>query len=403
MVEPFNAIRVTDHVYWVGAIDWGIRDFHGYLTERGTTYNAFLVMADKITLIDTVKAPFKGELLARIASVVDPKEITYIVSNHAEMDHSGSLVEIIDRVQPEKVFASAVGTKALKAHFHLDREIVPVKTGETLSLGNLSLTFLETRMLHWPDNMFSYLPEERLLFSQDAFGMHLASSERYADEIEEGVLEWEGAKYFANILLPYSSLVLKLLDKVGSLGLAIDIIACDHGPMWRKDPDKILRWYARWAQQKPTMKAVVAFDTMWQSTARMAEAIVEGLIAGGAHAKLMPLKANHRSNVATEILDAGALLVGSPTLNNNMYPSVADLLTYLKGLRPQNLVGAAFGSYGWSGEAVGQVRAILQAMNVELVGEGLRVTYVPGSEALQQSYELGQRVAERMKEKVGRG
>jgi flavorubredoxin len=198
-------------------------------------------------------------------------------------------------------------------------------------------------------------------------------------------------------------LVLKLLDKVGSLGLAIDIIACDHGPIWRKNLDKILGWYARWAQQRPTMKAVVAFDTMWQSTARMAEAITEGLIAGGAHPKLMPLKANHRSNVATEILDSGALLVGSPTLNNNMYPSVADLLTYLKGLRPQNLVGAAFGSYGWSGEAVGQVRGILQAMDVELVGDGLRVTYVPGSDALQQSYELGQRVAERMKEKVGRG
>jgi flavorubredoxin len=402
MAEPFKAMKVTDHVYWVGAIDWGIRDFHGYLTEHGTTYNAFLVTADKITLIDTVKPPFKDQLLARIASLVDPKTIDYIVSNHSEMDHSGSLVQVIDTVQPEKVFASVVGSKSLKEHFHLDREIVPVKNGETLSLGNLSLTFLETRMLHWPDNMFSYLPEERVLFSQDAFGMHLAASERWADEIDERVLEWEGAKYFANILLPYSSLVLKLIDKVKSLNLAIDIIACDHGPMWRRDLGKIIGWYARWAEQKPNMKAVVVFDTMWHSTAKMAEAIAEGLIAGGVHPKLMPLKSNHRSNVATEIMDAGALLVGSPTLNNNMYPSVADLLTYLKGLRPQNLIGAAFGSYGWSGEAVGQVRDILQAMNVELV-EGHRVKYVPDSGVLNQCFELGESVAEKLKIKVGRG
>ena len=212
MSKPYKAVKVSDHVYWVGAIDWGIRDFHGYLTERGTTYNAFLVMADKITLIDTVKPPFESELMARISSVVDPREISYVVSNHAEMDHSGSLLGVLDAVRPEKVFASAAGSKALKEHFHLDREIVAVKNNASLSLGNLSLTFLETRMLHWPDNMFSYLPQERLLFSQDAFGMHLATSQRFADEIEESVLHYEGVKYFANILLPFSALVTKLLD-----------------------------------------------------------------------------------------------------------------------------------------------------------------------------------------------
>jgi flavorubredoxin len=395
MAKPFKAIKVTDNVYWVGAIDWGIRDFHGYLTERGTTYNAFLVMADKITLIDTVKSPFLTEHWGRISSVVDPKEISYIVSNHAEMDHSGCLVDVIEAVQPEKVFASYMGTKALKEHFHLDREIIAVKDGESLSLGNLSLTFLETRMIHWPDNMFSYLAEERLLFSQDAFGMHLATSQRFADEIDESILEYEGAKYFANILLPFSARVTKLLNKVGELGIQIDIIACDHGPIWRKDLDKIIGWYSKWAQQKPTNKAVVVFDTMWFSTAKMAEAIAEGLLAGGAQPKIMPLKANHRSNVATEILDAGALLVGSPTLNNNMYPTLADLLIYLKGLRPKNLVGAAFGSYGWSGEAVGQIREMMEAMKVELV-DSVRVKYVPGDDALGQCVELGRSVAAKL-------
>jgi flavorubredoxin len=397
MSKAFKAVKVTDHVYWVGAIDWGIRDFHGYLTDRGTTYNAFLVLGDKITLIDTVKPPFLQELLGRISSVVDPKDIDYVVSNHAEMDHSGSLVEVVKAVQPEKVFASSMGSKALKEHFQLDREIEAVKDGESLSLGNLSLTFLETRMLHWPDNMFSYLAEEKLLFSQDAFGMHLATSERFADEIDESILQYEGAKYFANILLPMSALVTKLLQKVSELNLPIDIIACDHGPIWRQDLDKIISWYGDWAQQKPTNKAVVAFDTMWFSTAKMAEAIAEGLMAGGAQPKLMPLKSNHRSNVATEILDAGALLVGSPTLNNNMYPTVADLLTYLKGLKPKNLVGAAFGSYGWSGEAVGQVRGMMEEMKIEMVGEGLRIKFVPDDNALSQCHDLGLRVAGRVK------
>jgi flavorubredoxin len=397
MDNPFKAVKVSEHVYWVGAIDWGIRDFHGYLTDRGTTYNAFLVMADKITLIDTVKPPFLKELLGRISSVVDPKQIDYVISNHAEMDHSGSLVDVLKAVEPEKVFASTMGVKALKEHFHLDHDIVAVKDGESLSLGNLTLTFLETRMLHWPDNMFSYLAEEKLLFSQDAFGMHLATSERFADEIDESILEWEGAKYYANILLPMSALVTKLLKKVGELGIEIDIIACDHGPIWREDLGKILGWYGNWAEQKPTMKAVVAFDTMWFSTAKMAEAIAEGLMAGGAQPKLMPLKSNHRSNIATEILDAGALLVGSPTLNNNMYPTVADLLTYLKGLKPKNLVATAFGSYGWSGEAVGQVREILEGMKIELV-DGMRVKFVPDGDALSQCYDLGVKVAERLKE-----
>jgi len=396
MGETYKAIKVTDHVYWVGAIDWGIRDFHGYLTGRGTTYNAYLILADKITLIDTVKAPFKDEMLARIASVVDPEKIAYIISNHSEMDHSGCLPEVIDILKPEKIFASTVGVKTLSDHFHTDREIVAVKEGEVLSLGNLNLTFVETRMLHWPDSMFTYLAEERLLFSQDAFGMHLAASERFADEIEDWIVEYEGAKYFANILLPMSSLVLRLLEKVSRLGIAIDIIAPDHGPIWRKDIGRILGFYSRWASQKPTRKAVVAFDTMWNSTALMARAIVEGLTAGGVCAKLMPLKSCHRSDVVAELLGAGALIVGSPTINANMFPTVADLLTYLKGLRRQNLTGTAFGSYGWSGEAVEHIKEMLTAMKVELIGDGVKVKYVPDKAAIAQCISAGKLIAEEL-------
>lgn len=394
MKEPFKAVKVSDHVYWVGAIDWNIRDFHGYSTEHGSTYNAYLILADKITLIDTVKAPFKNELLSRISSVVDPGKIDYIISNHSEMDHTGSLPEVVEAIKPEKVFASVMGVKALSGHFHPGLEVVPVKDGEKLSLGNLNLSFVETRMIHWPDSMFTYLAEDGVLFSNDAFGMHLASSKRFDDEVTDW--EYEARKYFANILLPYSALVAKLLEKVDKLGLAIKTIAPDHGLIWRGDTRTILELYAGWAAQKPTKKAVIAFDTMWQGTAMMARAIGEGLIAGGINTRVMPLGPNNRSNIATEVLDAGALLVGSPTLNNNMLPTVADLLTYLKGLKPQNLIGAAFGSYGWSGEAVGQVKDVLAEMKVDLVGENIRVQYVPDENVLAQCYSLGALVAEKL-------
>jgi len=399
MKETYRAVEVCDRVYWVGAVDWGVRDFHGYLTSRGTTYNAFLILADKITLIDTVKAPFKQEMLARIASVVNPRDISCIISNHAEMDHSGSLPWIVEAVQPEKVFASVNGVKAIADHFHMDREIIAVKDGETLRIGNMTLTFVETKMLHWPDSMFTYLGEKELLFSSDAFGMHLASSERFADELDDSVLEHEAAKYYANILLPLSPLVTELLHSVGGLGITINTIAPDHGPIWRKDVNRPLDNYAKWAAQKPTNRAVVVYDTMWESTAAMARAIGEGLTAGGTSIRLMPLKSCHRSDVATEVLDAGALVVGSPTMNNNMFPTVADTLTYLKGLKPKNMVGATFGSYGWSGEAVKQMTEMLRAMKVEMVDEGIKVRYVPDGDALAQCRSLGQRVAESLAEK----
>ncbi len=395
--SPFAAVKVTDRVYWVGAIDWGVRDFHGYATQRGSTYNAYLVLAEKIALVDTVKAPFVGELLARVASVIDPARIDYLISNHAEMDHSGGLPEVIEAVRPEKVFASAAGVDALGKHFSLASEVTAVRDGEGLSLGNARLTFVEARMLHWPDSMMTYLAEDRVLMSNDAFGMHLASSQRFADEIEGATLEYEAAKYYANILLPLSPLVSKLLDKVGKLGIAIDVVAPSHGPIWRKDCTRVVDWYAGWAAGRAKRKAVVAYDTMWQSTAAMARTIGDGLAAAGVETKVMPLRESHRSDVATELLDAGVLLVGSPTLNNGVFPTVADALSYLKGLRPRNLIGAAFGSYGWSGEAVGHIEEALEAMKIGLVVEGLKAEYVPDTKDLAKCWALGRQVAEQLR------
>lgn len=395
-----RAVRISEHVYWVGAIDWALRDFHGYATRRGSTYNAYLVMGEKITLIDTVKYSFAEEMLSRIACVVDPTDIDYIVSNHAEMDHSGALPMAIKTIQPEKVFASAMGVRALKDHKLVSDDIIAVKDGETISLGDLHLTFYETRMLHWPDSMFSYVQEDGVLFSNDAFGMHLASAERFDDEVDPTILDYEAAKYYANIILPYSHLVTRLLDKMETVGLEPKIIAPDHGPAWRKNGASVVAKYANWAKQRPSLKAVVVYDTMWESTVRMAREVGEGLLAGGAKPTLMPLSAFHRSDVAVELLEAGALVVGSPTLNNNLFPSIADLLTYLKGLKRLNMVGAAFGSYGWSGEAVGQINEILTGMKVELVSDGVRAKYVPDSDALEQCYALGQQIASALHSKM---
>ncbi len=398
MSRVFEAAKITDKVYWVGAIDWDARDFHGYSINRGTTYNAFLILADKITLIDTVKAPFKAELLARIASIIEPGKIDYIISNHAEMDHTGCLPDVINIVKPEKVFASAMGVKALAEHFNSDMQITAVKDGECLSLGNMKVSFVETRMCHWPESMVTYLHEDQILFSQDAFGMHLASFERFADELDEAVVKFESAKYYANILLPLSGFINKTLEKMSKLVLPLQMVAPDHGPIWRKDPAGIIESYARWAEQKPTNKAVVLYDTMWGSTTAMAQAIGEGITACGAHVRLMSISSDHRSDIATELLDSGALVVGSPTMNNNVLPSIADVTTYVKGLKPRNLIAAAFGSYGWSGEAPKHLHAILTEMELDMIAEPLRVKFVPDEEALVKCRQLGEAVAEKLGE-----
>lgn len=397
-VQPFKARQISPRVYWVGGIDWTLTDFHGYKTDRGSTYNAFLILADKVTLIDTVKAPLREEMMARIASVIDPQKIDYIVSNHSEMDHSGSLMEVIEAVRPEKVFASVNGVKALQAHFHHDYEIQAVGNGETISLGDGTLQFFETRMIHWPDSMVTFFKDEGVLFSQDAFGMHLATTELFTDENPADVVRWEAAKYYANIVLPYSGIVGKTLQALLALNLPITMIAPDHGPIWRTKEEigKILGWYQEWVEQKPQKRAVVVFDTMWHSTEKMASAVAEGLKEGGVRVKVMPMFGAHRSDVVTELLDAGAFVAGSCTMNNRIFPTMADVLTYVGGLKPLNKVGACFGSFGWSHNALKELEQYMRGMGVELVAETVKVNYVPTNDDLMACVALGRRVAEEL-------
>jgi flavorubredoxin len=291
-----------------------------------------------------------------------------------------------------------MGAKTLREIFHRELPLIPLKDGDSLSLGNMTLSFLETRMLHWPDSMFSYLAEEQALFSQDAFGMHLASSQRFDDEMDPAILHYEAATYFANILTPYTALITKLLARIAAAGLKFKVIAPDHGPVWRKDIHGILTRYAGWAAQKPTRKAVVVYGTMWHSTEKMALAITEGLLAGGINVKLMSMDACHRSDVAYELLDAGALIAGSSTLNNNMLPGMADILTYLTGLKPKNLLGAAFGSYGWSGEAPSRIQEALSEMKVELIGDPIQTRHCPDQAVLARCCDLGRLISEKLEE-----
>ena len=386
-------LEIAKDIYWVGAVDWNIRDFHGYSTDEGTTYNAYLILDEKITLIDTVKSQFADELLDKISQIVDPKKIDYVISNHTEMDHSGGLARVMHRIGEDKpLYCSKVGHKNLSLHFPNKWNYQPVENGGTLNIGRRTFTFLETRMLHWPDSMFSYLGDEGILFSSDAFGQHYAGPERFDDEIGEAIMP-HARKYFANILLPYSPLILKLVDQVTEMGLTFNMICPDHGVIWRKDPGMIIKAYVEFSRQEPRRKALIIYDTMWHSTEKMSEAIADALSQQGVEARPMHLRSKHRSDIITEVLDAGALIIGSSTLNNGLFPTVSDFLTYLKGLRPQNKIGAAFGSFGWSGEAVKLINQELESMKIRLIDDGLKIKYVPAEEDINACYELGKKIA----------
>ena len=394
-------LKLAEGIYDVGVKDWNIRDFHGYSTHMGTSYNAFLIVdEEKTVLIDTVKAPFTNQFMDNISKIIDPKEIDFIVSNHAEMDHSGALPRVLHLIGKDKpVYCSKMGERALSAHFSTkDLNYQVVKPGTDMKLGKYTLSFIETRMLHWPDSMFTYVKEEGILFSSDAFGQHYAWHENFDDEMGEGLFH-HAKKYFANILLPYAGRVEKLLEGVKGMNLDIKMICPDHGILWRKNPGKIIERYGSWARQETREKAIVMYDTMWNSTEKMAMEIVDGIRSTGVDVVPMSVRNWHRSDIMTELMDARALVVGSPTLNNGMFPTLCDVLSYMKGLKPMGKIGGAFGSYGWSGEAVKLINKELDEMGFERIDDGLRTLYVPDKDQLTAAYDMGVRIGEAVKAK----
>ena len=396
----YKPIEIAKGIYSVGCRDWDMRDFHGYSTYEGTTYNAFLVLGKKNVLIDTVKEKFGNELLSNISKIIDPKTIDAVISNHSEMDHSGSIPKIMHKIGIDKpLYCSKMGAKNIKGNLNEDFNFQVVKNGENLTIGDRTFSFLETKMLHWPDSMFTYLADEGILFSSDAFGQHYAGDMFFDDEIGDEIIP-HARKYYANILLHFSSRVQSLLKDVAKMNLKINMICPDHGILWRDNPSKIIQWYDKWSQQKPEKKVVVIFDSMWKSTAKMANYITMGIESEDVNVRLMNTRKWHRSDILTEIIEAGAIAVGSPTLNNNIFPVIADVMTYIKGLKPQNKIAAAFGSYGWSGEAVKILNKEFEEMKLDIIDDGVKVQYVPDEDDLNRCFDLGVKIAKTLKERL---
>jgi anaerobic nitric oxide reductase flavorubredoxin len=392
--------EIAKGVYWVGVVDWGIRHFHGHelSTHRGTSYNAYLIVDEKVTLVDTVWTPFADQLIANIREVIDPARIDYVIANHAEPDHAGSLGAVMRRAPKAELICSTRGAESIEGHHHQGWKMRAVKTGERLSLGGDELAFIEAPMLHWPDSMFTYLAGRQLLMPNDAFGQHYAAGFRFNDEVDQAELYEEALKYYANILTPFSNLVTKKIEEVLALGLPVKVIAPSHGIIWRRDPLQIVTKYQEWARQIPEKKAAILFDTMWEATRFMAEAIGDGLAKEGIPHKLFHVAVSDRNDVIKEMFTAAALIIGSPTLNGGLLPTIMPLLEDCRGLKFKNKVGAAFGTYGWSGEAVKIIEKHFEACKIPVVAPGVLAKWRPRAEDLAACEALGRTVARAIKE-----
>ena len=393
-------IEIKKDIFWVGAVDWNMRSFHGrtYTTKRGTTYNAYLIIDDKITLVDTVLGSFAGELIERIKQVIDPVKIDYIIANHVETDHSGSLPEIMKLCPKAKIFGTLKCKEGLYRNYYANWDFQVVKTGDKLELGKRTLSFIEAAMIHWPDSMFTYCPQEKLLMPNDAFGQHYATSEKFDDEVSECELMDEAEKYYANILWPLGTIIGKKLEEISKMNIPIDMIAPSHGIIWRKDPGKIINAYLSWTKNTTLPKAVVLYETMWGSTEKMARKIADGLVDSGVKVRVIDINQADRTETIKEMFEAKGYIIGSSTHDNDMLPTLAGFLEFLKGLKPKDRIAAAFGSYGWAGGAIKNIETVLNASGIKVVQPGLGIQYVPDDAGSKQCYEFGKNFAMSIKQ-----
>jgi anaerobic nitric oxide reductase flavorubredoxin len=392
-------VEIMENVYWVGVVDWALRHFHGYelSTPRGSTYNSYLIKDEKTVLVDTVWGPFAEDFLARVSEVVDPAAIDIVVANHAESDHSGGLPALMRHCPDATVVVSQRGAESVPGHYHRDWNFKVVGTGDKINIGAQELIFVEAPMLHWPDSMFTYLAGKNLLMPNDAFGQHYATARRFNDEVDRHELYDEALRYYANILTPFSEMVTKKIDEVLALGLPVDMIAPSHGVIWRDEPLQIVEKYREWAAQRGEERAVVLYDTMWQGTRHMAEAVGAGLAAAGVPYKIFYAPVAERNQVLTEIFRARAVIVGSPTVNRGYISTLGTYMEDLRGLGFKNKVGAAFGSYGWSGEAVATIEEHLKNCKRDVAAPGVRAKWQPTADDLAACAELGRAVGRAVK------
>ena len=393
--------KIKKDVFWIGKVDWEIRKFHGdeYSTHRGTTYNSFLVKDKKTALIDTVWSPFSAEFVRNLDNQISLKNIDYIVAQHAEIDHSGGLAELMEHIPDTPVYCTNNGMKSFKGHFHKNWNFVPVKTGDKLNLGKKELIFIEAPMLHWPDSMFSYLTEENILFSNDAFGQHLASEMLYNDSVDQAELVQECIKYYANILTPFSGLVEKKIEEFKSLNVPLDMICPSHGVIWRDNPLQIVGKYLDWSKNYRENQITIVYDTMWNGTRNMAEAIAKGVrsVDDEVVVKLFNISHTDKNDVVTEVFKSKTLLVGSPTINRGILSAVAGFMEQIRGLNFKDKRAAAFGTYGWSGESVDMINQGLENAGFELLESGLKSTWNPDEKSLKECVDFGKEIAEKSK------
>ncbi|MFA7533801.1 MAG: anaerobic nitric oxide reductase flavorubredoxin, partial [Tissierellaceae bacterium] len=383
-----------------GKIDWELRSFHGeeLSTNKGSSYNSYLVRDEKTVLIDTVWAPFAEEFVEKLKKEIDLNEIDYIIAQHAEVDHSGALPLLLKEIPGTPVYCTNNGKKILKGQFHEDWNFVEVKTGDTLNIGESTLTFVEARMLHWPDNMMTYMSGENILFSNDAFGQHYASEKMYNDLVDQCELYQEAMKYYANILTPFSQLVTNKIKEVLSFNLPLNMIATAHGIIWRDNPAQIVEKYLEWADAYQENQITIVYDTMWNGTRKMAEAIAEGirLVDGEVVVKLYNASHTDKNDVITELFKSKAMLFGSPTVNKGIINATGGLLEMISGIGFKNKKGASFGSYGWSGESTAIIQKKLEGSKIEIVQDGIKELWNPDKEAIERCIQFGKSFAEKL-------
>ena len=395
------AKQISQMVSWVGKVDWELTRFHGdeYSTHRGSSYNSYLIRDEKVALIDTVWKPYDKEFVSRLKQEIDLKSIDYIIMNHNEIDHSGALPELMREIPDTPIYCTKKGEAIIRGHYHQDWNFVNVKTGDKLSLGKHSLTFVEMTMLHWPDSMLSYFDGDGgIVFSNDAFGQHFASESLFNDKVNETELMYEAEKYYTNILNLYSPMITKKVKLILDMNLPICMICPSHGVIWKENPMQIVNQYLTWANAYQENQVTLVYDTMWQSTRLMAEAIADGIqqAAPDTTVKIFNIAKDDKNDVLTEIFRSKAVLVGSPTINYGHSFAIAGLLEMMKGLKFKKKKAAAFGSYGWSGDAVKQINALLTEAGFELVNEGIAKLWVPDDTALEDCRQYGRNFAENL-------
>lgn len=385
--------KISDTVSWIGKIDWELNRFHGdeYSTHKGSSYNSYLIRDEKTVLIDTVWAPFSNEFVTNLKKVIDLKEIDYIIMNHSEIDHSGGLAELMEEIPDTPIYCTKNGVKIIKGHHHKDWNFVEVKTGDSLDIGKNKLIFVEARMLHWPDSMMTYMAGENILFSNDAFGQHYASELMYNDRVDNDELYDEAIKYYANILTPFSKLVANKIEEVVALNIPIQMICPSHGIIWRDNPLQIVTKYMEWAKSYQENQITIIYDTMWNGTKKMAEAIAEGIKSKDkdVNIKLYNCAKRDKNDIITEVFKSKMILVGSSTINSGILTAAAGILEMIKGLKFTNKKAAAFGSYGWSGESVKIITEALREAKFDVVNDGIRELWNPDEEALERCRDFG--------------